>query len=257
LQRLDGHAVVPEPADPVAALLGENHLLVDQQTLAAGVPAAEGLARHGHAALTRRLGDDAPASLASRGRRAVQVTTFGHPSADVLSSELRRLVQVGGLATGRSGGRRRSAPAAVPVAAVVGIGEPDRSVLDCFVGDGTPHLLVRMTEGRAVVGPFVVPTKTACLRCIDAHCTDSDPAWPLLVAQYASAAASDRRDGATEPVDPLLATLALSWAARDLATYAEGGRPSTWSATVTLEPDLHALETRCWLRHPGCGCSWV
>ena len=49
---------------------------------------------------------------------------------------------------------------------------------------------------------------------------------------------------------------ALAWAARDLATYADGGRPSTWSTTLTLDPAHGGAETRAWSRHPGCGCSW-
>jgi hypothetical protein len=102
----------------------------------------------------------------------------------------------------------------------------------------------------------VVPGRTACLRCIDAHHTDADPAWPLLVRQYAAACRRDRADGTPEPVDPLLATLAVAWAARDLTAYADGGRPSTWSTTVTLDARPDRLETQAWLRHPGCGCSW-
>ena len=100
-----------------------------------------------------------------------------------------------------------------------------------------------------MVGPFVAPGTTACLRCVDAHCTDADPAWPLLVRQYAAASARDRADGVPEPVDPLLASLALAWAARDLACYVDGGRPSTWSATVTLHP----RPDHVWRPAPGCG----
>ncbi len=107
-----------------------------------------------------------------------------------------------------------------------------------------------------MVGPFVVPGRTACLRCLDAHHTDADPAWPLLVRQYAAACSRDRADGAPEPVDPLLATLALAWAARDLAAYVDGGRPSTWSTTVTLHPRPDEVESQAWLRHPACSCSW-
>ena len=102
--------------------------------------------------------------------------------------------------------------------------------------DQTPYVLVRLTEGRAVVGPFVVPGRTACLRCLDAHHTDADPEWPLLVRQYADATRHDRADGVPEPVDPALAALAVAWAARDVTTYADGGRPSTWSGTLTLRP---------------------
>lgn len=122
---------------------------------------------------------------------------------------------------------------------------------------GTPHLLVRLTEGSAVLGPFVVPGRTACLRCLDAHHTDVDASWPLLVRQYATASATDRADGVPEPVDSLLAGLALAWAGRDLASYAEGSRPSTWSTTIRLDAELTSIETRSWLRHPECGCGWA
>jgi bacteriocin biosynthesis cyclodehydratase domain-containing protein len=128
--------------------------------------------------------------------------------------------------------------------------------VDRWTRGGTPYLLVRLTEGRAVIGPFVVPGRTACLRCVDAHCTDADPAWPLLVEQYASCSSRDRDDGAPEPVDPLLAALAVAWAARDLTSYVDGARPSSWSATVTIDARLARLETRGWLRHPDCGCTW-
>jgi bacteriocin biosynthesis cyclodehydratase domain-containing protein len=122
---------------------------------------------------------------------------------------------------------------------------------------GLPHLLLRLVEGHAVVGPFVLPGETACLRCIDAHHADVDPSWPLLVAQYASAVARDREDAVPEPVDPLLAGLTAAWAAREVVSHVEGRRVSTTSATIRLDPHLTALETRAWPRHPECGCSWA
>jgi hypothetical protein len=76
------------------------------------------------------------------------------------------------------------------------------------------------------------------------------------VRQYAAATAQDRADGTPEPVDQLLAGVAIAWVARDLATYVAGHRPSTWSTTITLHPDLSEIETQAWLRHPGCGCTW-
>jgi bacteriocin biosynthesis cyclodehydratase domain-containing protein len=142
------------------------------------------------------------------------------------------------------------------VGLLVGAGEPDRDLLDPWVRDGLPHLVVRVTEGVAVVGPFVAPGHTACLRCVDAHHTDADPRWPLLVAQQAAQTARARPDGVPEPVDPVLAGLALAWAVRDLASHAEGRRPATWSATLRLPPDLADGESVTWLRHPECGCSW-
>ena len=54
----------------------------------------------------------------------------------------------------------------------------------------------------------------------------------------------------------MLASLAVAWAGRDLTSYVDGLRPSTWSSTVTVHGPLDRIETRPWLRHPGCCCSW-
>jgi bacteriocin biosynthesis cyclodehydratase domain-containing protein len=231
-------------------LLTDHDQLVDQRDV---VPllADEVLSPPTAAALVRASGSTAAAARTSRRDARTAVRSFGHPGAPWLREGLVALLSSAGLAEHTAGAEDPS-----PCAVLLGVGEPDRELVDPWIRAGTAHLLVRLTEGRAVVGPFVVPGTTACLRCIDAHCTDADPAWPLLVRQYASGAARDRPDGVPEPVDPLLATLALAWAARDLASYVDGLRPSTWSATVTLHPQLASLETRSWLRHPACGCSW-
>jgi bacteriocin biosynthesis cyclodehydratase domain-containing protein len=139
---------------------------------------------------------------------------------------------------------------------LVAVGEPHRELLDDWVRRQEPHLVVRLVEGSAVVGPFVVPGSTACLRCQDAYRTEQDPAWPLLVEQHARASTSDRADGIPEPVDPALVAMAVGWAVRDLARFVEGGTPATWSGTVTLGPDPDVVEPRRWPVHPHCGCAW-
>lgn len=202
------------------------------------------------AALARSAGVSVPAAHRSRRQWRTETRTFGHPSGASLRESFLAMTATAGI---RESGPRRSAPPDCGV--LLGVGEPERALVDAWTRTGTPYVLVRLTEGRAVVGPFVVPGTTACLRCLDGHCTDADPAWPRLVEQYAAASSRDRADGSPEPLDPLLAALALAWAARDVASYAEGGRPSSWSATVTVHPQLSRIETRSWLRHPSCGCS--
>ena len=147
-------------------------------------------------------------------------------------------------------------PTAAGVVLVAGVGEPDRELLDPYVRDGVPHLVLRVTEGDAVVGPFVDPGITACLRCVDAHHATSDSRWPLLVAQQAARTSRLRDDAVPEPADPALAQLAVAWAARDLLSHAAGRTPASWSATIRLPPDLAEAEAVAWLRHPTCGCSW-
>lgn len=139
---------------------------------------------------------------------------------------------------------------------LVGVGQPTRDHLDPWLRAGVPHLVVRMDEGVGTVGPFVVPGRTACLRCIDAHHAEDDPRWPLLVEQHARFAGRDRPDGVPEPVDPAVAALVAAWAARDLLLWRSGRTPSTWSATLRIVPGSVELEARAWTRHPGCGCGW-
>jgi bacteriocin biosynthesis cyclodehydratase domain-containing protein len=236
-------------ARPTVDLLAEQGLLLDEADvlplLAGDLPAPL------TSALARAPGGRAADAHRARARARFEVRGFGHAAGTDLRERFVALAATAGLH--EAAPRAAGAP---DCGVLVGVGEPDRDLLDRWTRAGTPHLLVRLTEGRAVVGPFVVPGRTACLRCLDAHCTDADPAWPLLVRQYATASARDRADGVPEPVDPLLAALALAWAAGDLASYVDGARPSSWSATVEVHPRTTRIDTRTWLRHPSCGCSW-
>ena len=141
-------------------------------------------------------------------------------------------------------------PAAATVALVWSEGELARDRLDGWVRSGTPHLVVRETPDGPVLGPYVVPGATACLRCVDAHAGERDPRRALVVEQLATRPA-------LRPLapDPTLRLLALAWAVRDLTTAAEGGLPASWSATVTLgglPPTVRSFH-----RHLHCGCAWA
>jgi hypothetical protein len=127
-------------------------------------------------------------------------------------------------------------------------GEVPRLDADAEVAAGRPHLVLAANAGGWTVGPFVVPGRTACLRCVDAHRGEDDPRRGLVVEQLAGRPAA--------PADPTLATLAAAWAVRDVLTYLDGGEPATWSATVELGPALPP-QRRAWTRHPHCGCSWA
>jgi bacteriocin biosynthesis cyclodehydratase domain-containing protein len=225
-------------------------------------PARQTVSRTDVAALATVAGDRVPALLEARSRARVEVVSSGSREAHALAGELVGLLSGAGmrpnlLAHGQSPAAA-TAHSPEPLAGVlVCVGEPPREAVDAWMRAGTPHLLLRLTEGHAVIGPFVLPGETACLRCLDAHHTDVDPAWPLLVTQYASAVTREREDTVPEPVDALLAAIACAWAAREIVSHAEGRRPATASATVGLDPHLTALETHCWPRHPDCGCGWA
>ncbi len=238
------------PDPPTLACLQAAGLLVDEALLRPLVPVSSP-GRHDRAALARSDGDDAPGLVERRRRHQTAVSGFGGPLGEQMAATLAARLTEAGL-PGHSGPGARTDRLLV----LVGVGEPRRELLDEMMRESRPHLVVRMRENAALLGPFVVPGRTACLRCVDGHLADVDPCWPLLVAQYAARDGAERADGMPEPLDSLLLALALAWAARDVASYAEGRRPTTWSSTVRLDPPLTAIETQRWLRHPACGCSW-
>ena len=128
----------------------------------------------------------------------VLIAGFGHRAGASLSTRLRALLETAGL------NPVRTEPDLVLLA---GVGEPARESVDALTQAGTPYLLLRLVEGDVLLGPLVVPGRTACLRCTDAAVTEEDASWPLLVEQYARLSARDRSDGSSEPFDPLLAEL--------------------------------------------------
>ena len=249
------------------ALLADSGLLVDADLLLPLAPLGPSRARASAplvsradvAALAAEAGDRVGDLLRARAQALVEVITCGSPEADaVATSVAAMLCEAGVEAHLVPRGQRPGEPGETALTGLlVAVGEPPREVVDDWMRTATPHLLLRLAEGHALVGPFVLPGETACLRCMDAHMTDVDPAWPLLVTQYASAVTRVREDTMPEPVDALLAALACAWVAREIVSHAEGGSPATTSTTVSLDPRLTALETHCWPRHPECGCTWT
>ena len=162
---------------------------------------------------------------------------------DAVLGHLLRLV-------GQAGLRFTRDPGTASVAVLWSEGEPARSRFDDLMRTGTPHLVVRERPEGALVGPYVVPGATACLRCVDAHLAETDPRRSLVVEQVATT-------GPLRPLDPdpVARALAAAWAVQDLASAAQGVLPATWSATVTLG-ELPPRVT-AYTRHLHCGCAWA
>lgn len=135
-----------------------------------------------------------------------------------------------------------------------GTAEPDRVLTAGLVRSDQPHLIVRTAGELAVVGPFVLPGRSACLRCIDLTRAGADPGWPELLAQLCR-----HRSAAPE--------LAVGWAVgtallqvHAARRYAHGRSdaepPETLGATLELDGTNLAPRLRRWPGHPGCGCGW-
>jgi hypothetical protein len=100
-----------------------------------------------------------------------------------------------------------------------------------------------------VVGPFVVPGRTSCLRCADLHRCDADPDWPLLAAQLT--ANEPPPSGATTTCLLTAVTAAL----QVLAYLDAVAAPVTLNATLQLQPPDPVPVLRRWPPHPSCRCG--
>jgi hypothetical protein len=122
-----------------------------------------------------------------------------------------------------------------------------------LVSHGVPHLAASASEAIGVVGPMVLPGRSACLRCLDLARAERDPAWPLILAQLASQAAADPL-----ACDTVLATMvAAQAAAQTLAFLDQGAEAAAAVTNGTLELVLPGWQwrRRTWQPHPRCGCQ--
>jgi hypothetical protein len=114
-----------------------------------------------------------------------------------------------------------------------------------------PHLAAAADEAIGIVGPLVIPGRTACLRCMDLTRADRDPAWPLILAQLLG-----RQPDLLACDAPLAAAVAAHAAAQALAFI---DRPAEAGAVAngTLELVLPSWQwrRRTWPPHPDCDCG--
>ena len=191
-----------------------------------------------------------PVAVAAPGR-ALSIRVHGAgPLSDLLADGLRR--------SGARVSRACHGSAAVAVNGVDLVVLADNLVADPRLvrdlqASGVPHLPVLIRDGAGMVGPLVVPGRSACLCCVDLHRTERDPAWPALAAQLRDVVGCG--DRAT-----VLATVALALGQLQQIIAAVQHRPApaappaTLNATVEVDVGAHSIVARRWPRHPLCGC---
>jgi hypothetical protein len=164
--------------------------------------------------------------------------------------------------TSRETGARAGTPREAEARSKAGFrpARPDLAVLtgrqlpelpEDLMRDRVPHLVASASEAIGVVGPLVMPGRSACLRCLDLARTDRDPAWPLILAQLAG-----RRPDPLACDAPLAAAVAAQAAAQALAFI---DRPAEAGAVLngTLELVLPSWQwrRRSWQPHRDCNCG--
>ncbi len=156
-------------------------------------------------------------------------------------------------------GRRRSVAAQERMAALApacspqDVRSPHLVIVTTGIGPVShplvPHLLVEVREQVGVVGPLVVPGRTACLRCLDHARTDRDPAWPALVAQLSLPTR------VPEPCDSVLAASVVAQAGQQVLTLLDGGTPASVGGSLELALPDWRWRRRTWEPHPACSCG--
>jgi ThiF family len=135
------------------------------------------------------------------------------------------------------------------VAVLTGPGDPELAA--ALTAGGVPHLAVTAGEAIGIVGPLVVPGRSACLRCLDLTRAEHDPAWPLVLAQLTG------HQPGTLACDCVLATSVAAQASAQILNFTDrGGQPGA-ATNGTLElvlPDWQ-WRRRTWPAHPRCSCG--
>lgn len=115
-----------------------------------------------------------------------------------------------------------------------------------------PHLSAEVHETTGVLGPFVQPGRTSCLRCRDLYRTARDPGWPRAMVPFggvdAVPAVEDRA------CDVMLATQVAVQAVLHVLAFVEGDPPPTVNATLEMVPPFGIQTRHERPPHPDCGC---
>ena len=120
-----------------------------------------------------------------------------------------------------------------------------------LVAGAVAHLTAAASEAIGVVGPLVIPGRTACLSCVDLARSDRDPAWPLILAQ--TSGRTSQPAACTAVLAAAVAAQATAQALAYLDQAASGGVVINGTLELVL-PDWQ-WRRRSWAPHPHCRCS--
>ena len=197
------------------------------------------------ASLAHGDGDGGARTLARR--IAAHITIHGH---ERVGAAIAPLLTRSGIGHVELADAAPATAAALPDLAVL-TGHRSPELQEALMGEQVPHLAVSAGEAIGVVGPLVVPGRSACLRCLDLARADRDPAWPLILAQLAG-----RHPDPLGCDAPLAAAVAAQAAFQALALIDRAaGTGAVTNGTLELVLPEWQWRRRTWLPHPRCSCG--
>jgi hypothetical protein len=132
--------------------------------------------------------------------------------------------------------------------------EPATDAAEGLMREGRPHLVAGMRGTEGVVGPFVRPGTTPCLRCVDLARCSADPAWGAVRDQMSTPDAGTRLTAA--PASGVVVAAVAALAAADVLAQVAGRAPVALGATLSMSLHNPLPVVRSWPMQPFCGCAW-
>jgi bacteriocin biosynthesis cyclodehydratase domain-containing protein len=129
---------------------------------------------------------------------------------------------------------------------------PEPTRLAALHRDRVAHLPVRLRDGTGIVGPLVLPGRSACLSCVELHRCARDPGWPGVTAQLVG---RPGRGSAAAAAATAALGVAQVLAALDVAGGSGAVAPPVLGATLELDLASGELLRRPWPVHPDCTCG--
>ncbi len=131
----------------------------------------------------------------------------------------------------------------------VGQGVPAELAAFAYARKSLAHLLIEERDDIVLIGPLVPPSGSPCLRCLDLHRRDRDPAWPTLVAQLATSIDS------APTISTATTLIAVGVAVAQVLAYLDGDDAPTIGASIEVGSPS-TLRRRSWGPHPRCDCAY-
>ncbi|MDO4665194.1 MAG: hypothetical protein Q4A71_03160 [Actinomycetaceae bacterium] len=131
---------------------------------------------------------------------------------------------------------------------VVLVDSPANDPATCLslVSEDIPHLLVTVTDTTVDVGPFVIPGRTACYRCVNLRRTALNSYWPDALAHLLY--------GRENQVESILLQNAAAFVARQVSDWSAGKPPETANSVWSLSAQSSVPTMQRFGLYPGCGC---